>query len=364
MRLSLLPTALILGLSILTPGAIAAQAVTTPEIPYQGLLLQGGAAAAGSHNFLFKILDSTGTNTLYQSGTVALKVNNQGLYSVVLGDASMNPIPATLPAQGNLQLQVTIDGQLMSPNDLVRPAFQALSAQAVTGPFQGDVTGTQGAMVVNSIQGLPLDFKTTVPALGDALLFNGKTWTPGVATGQPGPAGPAGPTGATGPAGPAGPSGTVVLVSAVWTSGITLNAPVAVTPLTSATQNTPGGPSASFANGALTLPATGFYQINLTLNSSFDVETSSNNGTSTTTYPTTLQAALTVSRAGGVRTIFGAPASYNSVTVGGNTCLTACLSYTDYFTQGDVVTFSGYLAGSKAEVLNAAIPSTLTVVTF
>ena len=366
MHPALLPMALAFGLSFLNPTTGLAQTVNTPEIPYQGRLLQNNAAVTGSHNFLFRILDPSG-NALYQSGTVAVTVN-QGLYSVVLGDASMNPIPATLPAQSNLQLEVTIDGQLMAPNDHIVPDFQALSAQAVTGPFAGDVTGTQGAMVVTSIQGLPLDFKTTAPALGDALLFNGKTWAPGLATGQAGPAGPAGATGPAGPAGPAGPTGPTGSAGAQGPQGAAGPQGPAATALVSAMLSAPSGTlsvgsnlltfgsaNGTFTNTALTnsnsafkAPASGVYQINVHVTAHADFTAIGNNGANAWTV---LQIGMKVN---GGSYLVGPVSQSNqplSNLQGPNPTVTAFLPFLGYLNQGDLVTFTAFLNDADNETV-------------
>ena len=376
MRPSHLLTALALGLSFLAPAAGLAQSVATPEIPYQGRLLQNGAAATGSHNLLFRILDGSG-NALYQSGTVAVTVN-QGLYSVVLGDASMNPMPATLPAQSNLQLEVTIDGQLMSPNDKVVPTFQA---QAVTGAFQGDVTGTQGAMVVNSIQGVALDFKTAAPAAGNALLYNGKTWAPGAVAGQVGPAGPAGAAGVAGPAGPAGPAGSAGPAGAQGSQGPAGPQGAAATALVSAMLSAPlslvvgnnpltfGSANGTYTNSSLgnaansfKAPADGVYQINayVTAHADFAAPVGSNGVNAWTV----LQLGMLVN---GASYMVGPVSQLNqllSSNQGGSlSTVTAYLPFMGYLKQGDNVTFAAFLDDANVEAVSVG-QSGLTILQY
>ena len=196
------PAALLPG----TP-AVAATVQPSPEIAYQGRLLQNTLPVTGLHLFDFQILDSA-SNLLWDSGSIQLPVDN-GLYSVVLGStvAGIPAIPPSVMATANLVLQVTVDGQALTPNSAIVPAFQASSAFELLGSFAGDLGGTQSATIIGSLQGYPLDLSTTPPTLGQGLLLDGSKWVAGSVTGSQGPAGAIGATGATGPAGPAGATG-------------------------------------------------------------------------------------------------------------------------------------------------------------
>ena len=333
--------------------ALGAQGVTSPEIPYQGRLVQNGTPATGTHQFLFTLLDGSG-NLIYSSGTVPVIVNS-GLYSVVLGDASMKPIPATVAATSNVQLAVTIDGNAMSPNTALVPEFQS---QYVIGAFAGDVTGTQGALTVGALEGMPLDFKTVAPASGNALIYNGKSWAPGTAVGPAGPAGPAGATGAAGIQGPAGPASATVLVNAVPTL-VTL-ANDANTPLSFGTQTPLTGQTTSpLSASTFTAPASSFYQFSLCVSTANTPNAGT--GGNPNTYPNTLQAGMVMTTGGHTATLLGPAAQYNANTAGTNTLLTAYLSYTGYLNMNDTVTFSAFFQG-VAQPMEA--PSNLTVIAF
>ncbi|HEX4845891.1 MAG TPA: hypothetical protein VFV26_06690 [Geothrix sp.] len=183
----------------------AQPAAPGPVLAYQGRLLEAALPVTGTRAFVFSILDGSGAE-LWTSGSQPISVNS-GLYSAALGAAPMPAIPATLLGQPNLKLHVTVAGIALAPDTELVPALQARSAFEVSGSFAGDVGGTQNAMAVLQLQGVPLDLTSAAPAAGQGLLFNGAKWVPGTVTGAQGPAGPAGPVGPTGPQGPAGPAG-------------------------------------------------------------------------------------------------------------------------------------------------------------
>ncbi|MEI6472435.1 MAG: hypothetical protein WCO20_07300, partial [Holophagaceae bacterium] len=194
------------------PLAAAADVAPTPTLAYQGRLMEGAAAANGARVFAFSILDSAGVEQ-WASGNLTLTVN-EGLYAVVLGATGMPALPVTLLGKAGLKLHVKLSGLALTPDIDIVPAFQARSAWEVTGPFAGDVTGTQNTTLVMKLQGTPLDLTTNAPSNGQALVFLGGKWVPSSvvgtagATGPQGPSGPAGPTGATGPTGASGVAGT------------------------------------------------------------------------------------------------------------------------------------------------------------
>jgi len=209
------PSLLALALIGLTPG-LGAQgtpapvvAAPSPQVAYQGRLTEAGLPVTGVRSFTFAILDSQGTE-LWTSGPQNVAVNT-GLYATVLGGTGMPAIPASLLATPGLRLRVGINGVALTPDTDLVPALQARSAFEFSGPLAGDVTGTQNATMVLRLNGIPLD--PTAPAAGQALVFNGSSWSPSTAAGPMGPAGPQGPigpigsTGAQGPQGLAGPMG-------------------------------------------------------------------------------------------------------------------------------------------------------------
>ena len=174
-------------------------------LAYQGRLLEAALPVTGTRSFVFSILDATGAE-LWNSGAQSVSVNT-GLYGVELGASPMPAIPTSLLGQPNLKLHVTVTGTALAPDTDLAPALQARSAFEVSGAFAGDIGGTQNAITLLQLQGIPLDLTTAAPTPGQGLVYNGTKWLPGSVTGAQGPAGPQGATGSTGPQGPAGPAG-------------------------------------------------------------------------------------------------------------------------------------------------------------
>ena len=194
--------------ALLSSAPIIAQtvhALPLPVLAYQGRLLESALPVTGTRSFVFSILDATGAE-LWNSGAQSVSVNS-GLYGVALGASPMPAIPTTLLGQPNLKLHVTVTGTALSPDTDLAPALQARSAFEVSGAFAGDIGGTQNAITLLQLQGIPLDLTTTAPTPGQGLVYNGAKWVAGAVTGTQGPAGPQGATGATGPQGPTGATG-------------------------------------------------------------------------------------------------------------------------------------------------------------
>ena len=201
-------------------GAQVAGPAPSPVIAYEGRLLESGAPASGARSFVFSIVDVNG-NELWNSGPQTLIVTG-GLYGIVLGAAGMPAFPASLSLQSGLQLRVNVDGVLLSPDAPIVPALQSSYAWDVIGPFFGDVSGTQQAISVDKLQGIPLDL-TGTPATGEVLTFNGTNWiaaAPAGGQGSPGPPGPPGPQGPAGPTGLVGPTGATGPQGATGTPGL------------------------------------------------------------------------------------------------------------------------------------------------
>jgi len=176
-----------------------ASATPVPVLAYQGRLLEATLPVTGTRSFVFSILDATGVE-LWNSGTQSISVNT-GLYGIELGASPMPAMPTSLLAQANLKLRVSVSGVTLTPDTDLVPALQARSAFEVSGSFAGDVGGTQTAMTLLRLQGIPLDLSTSAPTTGQALVYSGTKWIPATVTGTQGPAGPQGPAGATGATG-------------------------------------------------------------------------------------------------------------------------------------------------------------------
>ena len=181
-------------------------AAPSPQIAYQGRLLEAALPVTGMRTFTFAILDSVGTE-LWSSGQQSISVNN-GLYAIVLGGSGQPAIPATLLGKPYLKLRMSISDIPLTPDVDLVPALQARSAFEFSGMLSGDVSGTQNATTVMRLQGIPLDF-STAPSSGQSLVFDGTQWVPRIVSGVQGPQGETGATGPAGPAGPTGPASTV-----------------------------------------------------------------------------------------------------------------------------------------------------------
>jgi hypothetical protein len=135
--------------------AQTADPAPSPMLAYQGRLLEFNNPVAGTRNFVFSILDSTGKQ-LWTSGSQALAVTG-GLYAVVLGSSGMPPLPDSLLLRANLSLRVSVEGVQLSPDVPVVPALQANSAWNVLGPFLGDISGTQQSISVDKLKGIAIE---------------------------------------------------------------------------------------------------------------------------------------------------------------------------------------------------------------
>jgi hypothetical protein len=198
--------------------AAAAATAPAPMLAYQGRLLEATLPVTGTRTFTFAILDGAGTE-IWNSGNQTVSVNS-GLYGVELGASPMPAIPESVLGQSNLKLRVTVSDIHLAPDTDLVPALQARSAFEVSGAFAGDISGTQNAITLLRLQGIPLDLTTTTPAAGQGLVYNGSAFVPGaVGGGTPGPMGPQGPAGATGATGATGPQGPQGVTGATGAQG-------------------------------------------------------------------------------------------------------------------------------------------------
>jgi hypothetical protein len=151
---------------MLTP---ALQAAVPQVLNHQGRIAVDGINFDGAGQFKFALVDATGSTTFWSNdGTsnagsqptaaVSLSVV-RGLYSVLLGDASlpnMTAVPAAVFANTNVRLRVWFnDGshgfQLISPDQRLAASPYALAAEnaalatSFSGSLAGDVSGTQSA---------------------------------------------------------------------------------------------------------------------------------------------------------------------------------------------------------------------------
>jgi len=99
----------------------------TQGITYQGKLIENGRPFSGSQTILFELIDNAGNIPWSETQTVNVQ---DGLYSVVLGNQT--PLPSTVfTANPNLNLRVTVNGNILSPNVPLRATPYAHAAGSV-----------------------------------------------------------------------------------------------------------------------------------------------------------------------------------------------------------------------------------------
>jgi hypothetical protein len=186
----------------LTMGTVFADTVIVQNHTFTG---QVGAV----NNFTSLSPSVTIVNTTFLPSNVTCPggaVINQECYTLGLSSVCSAPIPTTCyPSMLNF-FSVTVQNTLAAPatvtcgggplsngcmppsalrrdgsgNVMVSGTLTAASvtgtATGITGPFAGDVTGTQGATSVSKIQGIPVS--TAAPSNGDFLILSSGVWTP------------------------------------------------------------------------------------------------------------------------------------------------------------------------------------------
>jgi len=126
-------------------GAAAAPAAVPGEINYQGLLLDDlGQPVTGSVDMEFRLYDADTAGTLLWTETHPGVPVADGIYDVALG--ATTPISASVVAGGAIYLQVSVDGEVMTPRQRLLVVPYALRAEV--------------AETAESIQGQSGDFFT------------------------------------------------------------------------------------------------------------------------------------------------------------------------------------------------------------
>lgn len=186
---------------------------------YQGRLTNpSGTAITGNYSMVFRLVDASGGALGWSETQNSVAVNN-GFFSVQLG--SVTALNASLmqgaptDSYGPVRhLEVTVNGELLSPNVRILGSAWAMAAPAgptgaagatgVMGP-----TGSQGLQGPTGVQG-PTGQQGIAGDTGPTGL-RGPTGPTGPLgdTGMDGPTGPTGAFGATGAAGPTGPTGAM-----------------------------------------------------------------------------------------------------------------------------------------------------------
>ena len=190
-------------LCMLIAGTVPAQQVPG-LLNYQGRISAGGTNFNGTGQFRFALVDGTGAATYWSNGvgTVSLPVI-KGLYSTVLGDAGMTPIPSSVFTNADVRLRVWFDDgthgeQQLAPDPRIAAVGYALMAASVP---DGAITG--GKLAAGAVQLEHLGQNGAVT--GQMLMWTNSAWT--LVAAPPGPQGPAGAAGATGLKGDTGAQG-------------------------------------------------------------------------------------------------------------------------------------------------------------
>lgn len=121
-------------LSILLTGASLSVGQVPQMINYQGRVAVNGTNFDGTGQFKFAIVDGTGATTHWSNGvgTIAVPVT-KGLYSVLLGDGGMNPLPGSVFSTSDVRLRVWFDDganglQQLSPDQRIAAVAYAMMA--------------------------------------------------------------------------------------------------------------------------------------------------------------------------------------------------------------------------------------------
>ncbi|MGZ3802382.1 MAG: beta strand repeat-containing protein, partial [Bdellovibrio sp.] len=140
----------------------------------------GGALSGNYPNP--NLMDGAVTNAKINDGAISTSklFANPGVNRLVATDSTTgSSLSALSCANGQLLTwNIATGWQCSTQNSLaVGSATTASSATNFSGSLTGDVTGTQGATVVDKIKGISLDF-SVAPTNGQVLKYNGTSWIP------------------------------------------------------------------------------------------------------------------------------------------------------------------------------------------
>ena len=152
-------------------------------ISYQGRVTVGGTNFDGAGQFKFALINNGASRTYWSNGTASVSVSvSKGLFSILLGDAGMNPIPASVFTNSDVRLRIwfsdgvsgwqglTPDQRLAAvgyalmaanvPDGLITPNKLAVGAVTTSAIAQGGVGSAQlaeGAVTGAKIQAATID---------------------------------------------------------------------------------------------------------------------------------------------------------------------------------------------------------------
>ncbi|MFA5928238.1 MAG: hypothetical protein WC838_02935 [Candidatus Margulisiibacteriota bacterium] len=132
-----------LGILVLAILSVAGFAVPN-QLTYSGRLLQNGALVNSTMPMIFSIhTDPTAGTQLWSQSITSVEVN-QGIYSVILGEAG-NPISPNVFVTDNAYLQVVVNGETLSPRTKINSVGYALQAGGLSnGGVQAVTVSTNG----------------------------------------------------------------------------------------------------------------------------------------------------------------------------------------------------------------------------
>lgn len=140
--------ATLLSSIIITATMIHCFAVTPKLINYQGFLKEGEAKVTGTRTMIFKLFDSSSTGSeLWSSGSQSISVSS-GIFHYILGsDVSLNGIDWE---NKNVYLEVSVEGNPLSPREQLISAPYALNADMVDGLHANQFGGLTRQVVEGS----------------------------------------------------------------------------------------------------------------------------------------------------------------------------------------------------------------------
>ena len=168
------------------------------SMTHQGRLLDDdGAAKTGDVDLEFALYDAADDGTILWSDNISTVLNDQGVYSVTLGDEAQ-PIDSELLQDGEVYLALTVDGDEMSPRmELTSVPFASLASTAevansvvdgaitsdslAEGAITGDVIESVGWEQITDVPTDITDSADTLAELGcgaqEVALYDGSEWT-------------------------------------------------------------------------------------------------------------------------------------------------------------------------------------------
>ncbi len=197
---------------------MATQAGVPAQINYQGYLYDpAGDGINGRMDFRFTIYDAEFAGAAHWTELQTGIAVTDGLFQVILG----NVTPISCDFNGPYWLEITVEGEVLSPRMPLTSVGQAIHAE--------DVTGETIHPASVSIDGVGQVINSAGQWVGDPTGLIGPTGPQGPAgatgptgaLGTTGAIGPMGPQGPTGPPGPAGPQGAAGVIGPVGPQGQT-----------------------------------------------------------------------------------------------------------------------------------------------